>query len=50
MGYRTFGASRLRVSELFLAAMTFGEQGGVGAPPSECRRILDAHADAGVKS
>jgi aryl-alcohol dehydrogenase-like predicted oxidoreductase len=27
--------------------MTFGEQGGVGAPPQECRRILDAYADAG---
>jgi aryl-alcohol dehydrogenase-like predicted oxidoreductase len=27
MGYRTFGTSRPRVSELFLAAMTFGEQG-----------------------
>ena len=43
----TFGASGLRVSELFLGAMTFGEQGGVGAPPQECRRILDAYADAG---
>ena len=47
MRYRTFGASGLRVSELFLGAMTFGEQGGVGAPPQECRRILDAYADAG---
>ncbi len=27
--------------------MTFGEQGGVGAPLDECRRILDAYADAG---
>jgi aryl-alcohol dehydrogenase-like predicted oxidoreductase len=27
--------------------MTFGEQGGVGAPIEECRRILDAYADAG---
>src|SRR6266568_402494 len=47
MRYRLFGASGLRVSELFLGAMTFGEQGGVGAPPEECRRILDAYADAG---
>jgi aryl-alcohol dehydrogenase-like predicted oxidoreductase len=47
MRYRLFGASGLRVSELFLGAMTFGEQGGVGAPPQECRRILDAYADAG---
>jgi aryl-alcohol dehydrogenase-like predicted oxidoreductase len=27
--------------------MTFGEQGGVGAPVEECRRILDAYVDAG---
>ena len=47
MRYRTFGPTGLRVSALFLGAMTFGEQGGVGAPPEECRRILDAYADAG---
>ncbi|TDO45661.1 aryl-alcohol dehydrogenase-like predicted oxidoreductase [Kribbella sp. VKM Ac-2571] len=47
MRYRTFGPTGLRVSELVLGAMTFGEQGGVGAPPEECRRILDAYADAG---
>jgi aryl-alcohol dehydrogenase-like predicted oxidoreductase len=47
MRYRTFGRTGLRVSELFLGAMTFGEQGGVGAPPDECRRILDGYADAG---
>jgi aryl-alcohol dehydrogenase-like predicted oxidoreductase len=27
--------------------MTFGEQGGVGAPLAECRRMLDAYAEAG---
>ena len=47
MHYRTFGTSGLRVSELFLGAMTFGEQGGAGAHPQECRRILDAYANAG---
>ncbi len=47
MRYRPFGNTGLRVSELFLGAMTFGEQGGVGAPPEECRRIVDAYADAG---
>jgi aryl-alcohol dehydrogenase-like predicted oxidoreductase len=31
MRYRLFGPTGLRVSELFLGAMTFGEQGGVGA-------------------
>jgi aryl-alcohol dehydrogenase-like predicted oxidoreductase len=47
MRYRTLGPSGLRVSELILGAMTFGEQGGVGAPIEECRRILDAYAQAG---
>lgn len=47
MRYRLLGRTGLRVSELFLGAMTFGEQGGVGAPIEECRRILDAYADAG---
>lgn len=47
MRYRLLGRTGLRVSELFLGAMTFGEQGGVGAPPQECARILDVYADAG---
>ena len=47
MRYRCSARTGLRVSELFLGAMTFGEQGGVGAPPQECRRILDAYAEAG---
>jgi len=45
--YRLLGQTGLRISELFLGAMTFGEQGGVGAPLEECRLILDAYADAG---
>ena len=47
MRYRLLGQTGLRVSELFLGAMTFGEQGGVGAPLEECRRMLDLYADAG---
>lgn len=47
MRYRLLGNSGLRVSELFLGAMTFGEQGGVGAPIDECRRMLDLYAEAG---
>lgn len=47
MRYRLLGRTGLRVSELFLGAMTFGEQGGVGAPKDECARILDAYAAAG---
>lgn len=46
MRYRLLGRTGLRVSELFLGAMAFGEQGG-GAPLPECRRILDLYADAG---
>jgi hypothetical protein len=45
MRYRLFGPTGLRVSELFLGAITFGEQGGVGAPPEECALILDTFAD-----
>src|SRR3954470_2053905 len=41
------GRSGLRVSPLFLGAMTFGEQGGVGAPLDECRKMLDAFEAAG---
>jgi aryl-alcohol dehydrogenase-like predicted oxidoreductase len=45
--YRLLGNTGLRVSELFLGAMTFGEQGGVGASLEECRQMVDAYADAG---
>jgi aryl-alcohol dehydrogenase-like predicted oxidoreductase len=47
MRYRLFGSSGLRVSELFLGTMTFGEDWGWGAPPEECRRMFDAYAEAG---
>lgn len=47
MRYRLFGTTGLRISELILGAMTFGEQGGVGAPIEECRKILDEFAEAG---
>ncbi|HLZ57762.1 MAG TPA: aldo/keto reductase [Ktedonosporobacter sp.] len=47
MRYRLFGSSGLRVSEFFLGAMTFGEASGPGAELAECRRMLDAYAEAG---
>lgn len=47
MQHRTFGRSGLRVSRAILGTMTFGEQGGVGAPLHECRRILNSYLDAG---
>jgi aryl-alcohol dehydrogenase-like predicted oxidoreductase len=47
MRYRLLGQGGLRVAQLFLGAMTFGEQGGVGASAQEARRMLDAYAEAG---
>jgi aryl-alcohol dehydrogenase-like predicted oxidoreductase len=47
MRKRLLGTSGLRVSDLFLGAMTFGDEGSVGASPAECRRMVDAYADAG---
>jgi aryl-alcohol dehydrogenase-like predicted oxidoreductase len=47
MRYHLFGQTGLRVSELFLGTMTFGEQGGVGAAPEESREIFEAYVDAG---
>ncbi|WAZ25050.1 aldo/keto reductase [Streptomyces cinnabarinus] len=47
MRYRLLGRTGLRVSELFLGAMTFGEGGGVGVPREEAARILDTYAEAG---
>ncbi len=47
MRYRLLGHSGLRVSELCLGTMTFGDDWGWGASPEESRRIFDAYADAG---
>jgi aryl-alcohol dehydrogenase-like predicted oxidoreductase len=47
MPFRPLGSSGLRISQLILGAMTFGEHGGVGAPISECQRMVDMYADAG---
>lgn len=47
MRYKLFGGSGLRVSEICLGAMTFGEDWGFGAPKEECRRMFDEFADAG---
>lgn len=47
MRYRLFGNTGLRVSELFLGAMTFGDPDTVGASVEESRRIVDAYEDAG---
>jgi len=47
MNYRLLGTSGLRVSELCLGTMTFGEEWGWGASKEESRRIFDAYVAAG---
>ncbi len=47
MRYRLLGRSGIRVSELCLGTMTFGDDWGWGAPKDTCRRILDSFAEAG---
>jgi aryl-alcohol dehydrogenase-like predicted oxidoreductase len=47
MRYRLLGRSGLRVSELFLGAMTFADGFAHGAGIEEARRIIDAYAEAG---
>jgi aryl-alcohol dehydrogenase-like predicted oxidoreductase len=45
--YKLLGASGLRVSELCLGTMAFGEDWGWGASKEECGRIVAAFAEAG---
>ncbi|MEZ5459095.1 MAG: aldo/keto reductase [Steroidobacteraceae bacterium] len=47
MQYRWLGRSGVRVSELCLGTMTFGEEHGFGADISESRRMFDAFIEAG---
>ena len=47
MRYTLFGRTGLRVSELALGAMTFGDDSGWGADRPTSERILNAYADAG---
>jgi aryl-alcohol dehydrogenase-like predicted oxidoreductase len=47
MRYKLLGKSGLRVSELCLGAMTFGEEWGWGTSKDESRQIFDAYAEAG---
>lgn len=47
MRYRLLGGSGLRVSELCLGAMTFGEDWGWGSSKEEARKIYDAFLEAG---
>src|SRR5947209_8159582 len=45
--YRLLGSSAMRVSEVALGTMTFGERWGWGAPLPESRRMLDLFLDRG---
>lgn len=47
MNYHLLGRSGLRVSELSLGTMTFGEDWGWGAGKDEARRIYEAYREAG---
>jgi aryl-alcohol dehydrogenase-like predicted oxidoreductase len=47
MRYTMFGKTGLRVSELCLGTMTFGEDWGWGAPRDACARIVDLFEEAG---
>src|SRR5438309_1577164 len=47
MRYTLFGRSGLRVSELCLGTMTFGEDWGWGASKEESRKVYDAFLEAG---
>jgi len=47
MNYQLLGRSGLRVSDLCLGAMTFGEDWGWGAAKDESRKIFDAYREAG---
>jgi aryl-alcohol dehydrogenase-like predicted oxidoreductase len=47
MRYKLLGRSGLRVSELCLGTMTFGEDWGWGASKDESRRMFEAYVEAG---
>lgn len=47
MRQKLLGRSGLRVSELALGTMTFGEEWGWGASKEESRKVFDAYAGAG---
>lgn len=47
MRYKLLGSSGLRVSELCLGTMAFGEEWGWGGSRQECGRVVDTFAQAG---
>lgn len=47
MKFKLLGNTGLRVSELCLGTMTFGEEWGWGASKETCKKLLDIYLDAG---
>ena len=47
MRYKLLGRSGLRVSELCLGTMTFGETWGWGASKAQCKKMFDLFAESG---
>ena len=47
MRYKLLGNSGLRVSEICLGTMTFGEDWGFGSSKADSRRIFDTFVEAG---
>lgn len=47
MNYKLFGKSGLRVSELCLGTMTFGEEWGTGSDKETSKKVFDTFANAG---
>ena len=47
MNYKLFGHSGLRVSELCMGTMTFGEEWGTGADKNTSKKIFDRYVGAG---
>jgi aryl-alcohol dehydrogenase-like predicted oxidoreductase len=47
MNYQLLGKSGLRVAELCLGTMTFGEDWGRGANKEESRKVFDSYVQAG---
>lgn len=47
MHYKLLGSTGLRVSELCLGTMTFGDTWGWGASKEDCKKLLHTYLDAG---
>lgn len=47
MRYKLLGKSGMRVSEIALGTMTFGEEWGFGVDKAACQKLLDTYREAG---